>query len=147
MAELIAAYSPPMPGAGDEPGDVQEDDPAGPGTRVSRGQAAADQVHPEGDHEQLAPAQPVRQPAEEQCAEDLADQVDRARCGDRGRGQVQRAGLVSTRLTALARVISRPSRIHATPSATTILVWNRDHGSRSSRAGIRLRAIGTAVSG
>ena len=44
--------------------------------------------------------------------------------------------------TAAAIVISRPSRIQATPSAITSLVWNRDHGSRSIRAGIRLRIAG-----
>jgi hypothetical protein len=47
----------------------------------------------------------------------------------------------------LARVISSPSRTQATPSATTILVWNLDHGSRSIRAGIRLRIPELAVSG
>ena len=50
--------------------------------------------------------------------------------------------------TLLAMVISRPSRTQATPSAITSLVWNRDHGSRSIRAGIRLRiAELLAVSG
>ena len=42
-------------------------------------------------------------------------------------------------VTLLAIVISRPSRTHATPRATTNMVWNRDQPSRSSRAGIRLR--------
>src|SRR5438132_8272002 len=50
--------------------------------------------------------------------------------------------------TLLAIVISRPSRIHATPRAITILVWNFDHGSLSILAGIRLRIDGLlAVSG
>src|SRR3954454_6415244 len=49
------------------------------------------------------------------------------------------SGLVSTEVTELATVISSPSRIHATPSATTIRVWNGDQGSRSIRAGMRLR--------
>ena len=49
--------------------------------------------------------------------------------------------------TLLAMVISSPSRTQATPSATTILVWNLDHGSRSIRAGIRLRIPELAVSG
>ena len=50
--------------------------------------------------------------------------------------------------TLLAIVISRPSRIHATPSAITSRVWNRDHGSRSIRAGMRLRSPSPlAVSG
>src|SRR5437764_5508759 len=44
--------------------------------------------------------------------------------------------LLRTAATAPATVISRPSRIHATPSATTIRVWNFDHGSRSMRVGI-----------
>src|SRR6478609_1469537 len=48
------------------------------------------------------------------------------------------SGWVSVSATELATVISRPSRIQATPSATTILVWNCDHGSRSIRAGMRL---------
>ena len=46
---------------------------------------------------------------------------------------------VRSGLTLLAIVISRPSRIHATPSAITSRVWNLDQGSRSIRAGIRLR--------
>jgi hypothetical protein len=33
-------------------------------------------------------------------------------------------------------VISSPSRIHATPSAITIRVWNRDQCIRSTRAGM-----------
>ena len=44
--------------------------------------------------------------------------------------------------TLLAIVISRPSRTQATPSATTSRVWNLDQGSRSIRAGIRLRMAG-----
>ena len=45
---------------------------------------------------------------------------------------------VKTALRFAAIVISRPSRIHATPSAITIRVWNFDHGRRSSLAGIEL---------
>ena len=47
--------------------------------------------------------------------------------------------------TLLAMVISRPSSIHAMPSAVTSLVWNRDQGSRSILAGIRLRILGLSV--
>src|ERR1700722_18889440 len=43
--------------------------------------------------------------------------------------------------TFAAIVISSPSRTQATPSALTNLVWNLDHGSRSIRAGIRLRIV------
>src|SRR4051812_3736264 len=46
---------------------------------------------------------------------------------------------VSLSTTALATVISRPSRIQATPRAITIRVWKGDQGNRSIRAGIRLR--------
>ena len=46
---------------------------------------------------------------------------------------------VSVATTALATVISSPSRIHAMPSAMTMRVWNGDQGSRSIRAGMRLR--------
>ena len=49
------------------------------------------------------------------------------------------SSLVSWAAAALATVISRPSRIQATPRAMTIRVWNGDHGSRSIRAGMRLR--------
>ena len=49
------------------------------------------------------------------------------------------SSLVSCATTALATVISSPSRIQATPSATTMRVWNGDQGSRSIRAGMRLR--------
>ena len=38
----------------------------------------------------------------------------------------------------LAKVISRPSSTQATPSDATTRVWNRDHGNRSIRAGIRV---------
>src|ERR1700728_4443756 len=47
--------------------------------------------------------------------------------------------------TLAAMVISRPSRIHAMPSATTSLVKNLDQGNRSIRAGIRLRIFGLLV--
>src|SRR3954464_4643535 len=47
--------------------------------------------------------------------------------------------LVSWAATAPATVISSPSRIHATPRATPMRVWKGDHGSRSIRAGMRLR--------
>src|SRR4051812_47466623 len=46
---------------------------------------------------------------------------------------------VRSATTPLATVISRPSRIQATPRATTMRVWNGDHGNRSIRAGMRLR--------
>src|ERR1700734_2713894 len=47
--------------------------------------------------------------------------------------------------TLAAMVISRPSRIHATPSAITSLVWNFDQGNRWIRAGMRLRMYGLLV--
>src|SRR5262249_21296201 len=43
--------------------------------------------------------------------------------------------------TLVAIVISSPSSTQATPSAVASLVWSRDHGSRSMRAGIRLRIL------
>src|SRR5689334_19546085 len=49
------------------------------------------------------------------------------------------SGLVSRATTELATVISRPSRIQATPRAMTMRVWNGDQGNLSIRAGIRLR--------
>ena len=38
-------------------------------------------------------------------------------------------------------VTSRPSRIHTVPSPTSTIQCQRDHGSRSSRAGIRVSTI------
>src|SRR3954447_774093 len=49
------------------------------------------------------------------------------------------SGWVSLSTTALATVISSPSRIQATPSAITMRVWKGDQGNRSIRAGMRLR--------
>src|SRR4051794_14127479 len=40
--------------------------------------------------------------------------------------------------------ISSPSRIHETPSPTTIIQWNLAHGNRSSLAGMRLLTLRTA---
>src|SRR2546423_13586346 len=57
------------------------------------------------------------------------------------------SGLVRVSATALATVISRPSRIHATPNAVTSRVWNGDQGNRSIRAGIRLRITPGADAG
>src|SRR3954451_15141680 len=57
------------------------------------------------------------------------------------------SGWVSVSATELATVISRPSRIQATPSATTMRVWNGDHGSRSIRAGMMLRITPGASAG
>src|SRR3954453_3762301 len=57
------------------------------------------------------------------------------------------SGLVSTAVTELATVISSPSRIQATPRATTIRVWKGDQGNRSIRAGMRLRMAPGASAG
>src|SRR3954447_37454 len=44
-------------------------------------------------------------------------------------------------------VTSSPSRIHTVPSPTTTSQWNRDHGSRSSRAGMSvvMRPVSTLM--
>jgi hypothetical protein len=52
------------------------------------------------------------------------------------------ASSLSIPATAAATVISSPSSTQATPSAITILVWYGEHGSRSVRAGMRLRITG-----
>jgi hypothetical protein len=54
-------------------------------------------------------------------------------------------GVFSTPAIELATVISSPSRIHATPSATTRRVWKELHGSRSMRAGIVLRMTSSST--
>ena len=131
--------------AGDDPGAVQEDEPV-PALGRQRGQPGPDQVDRQGDQEQVLAAQLVRQLPEEQRADDLADQVPGGDVRDRAGRHVQRVVQGQVGPTLLAMVISRPSRTHATPSATTILVWNLDQGSRSIRAGIRLRMPGLSPS-
>ena len=79
--------------AGDEPGDVEEDDPARAVAQGERGQPAADQVHAQGDHEEVASAELVRQPPEEQRADHLAGQVHGGDEADRRRRQAERLGL------------------------------------------------------
>src|SRR5690348_12719704 len=56
------------------------------------------------------------------------------------------SGCARAPATELAMVISSPSSTHATPSAMTSRVWNGDHGSRSTLAGIRLRTTPGAAS-
>ena len=68
---------------------VQEDKPVAAGRRYG-GQAAADQVDAERDHEQVLAPELVRQPAEEQGADDLADQVPPGDVGHGTRGHVER---------------------------------------------------------
>ena len=45
-------------------------------------------------------------------------------------------GSVSRDATLPTIVTSRPSRIQTPPRPATTRQWNRDHGSRSSRAGM-----------
>src|SRR6185436_20082975 len=52
------------------------------------------------------------------------------------------AGDWSTGPIRLAIVISKPSSTQVTPSAITSLVWKRDQGRRSMRAGTRLLTTG-----
>src|SRR2546421_30735 len=56
------------------------------------------------------------------------------------------SGWVRVAATALATGISRPSRLHATPSPTTILVWNGEQGTRArSGRGGRRSAVAVVV--
>ncbi len=53
---------------------------------------------------------------------------------------------VSRAATEPTIVTSRPSRIHTVPRPTTTIQWNRDQGSRSRRAGMRVVIVPTRVS-
>ena len=64
--------------AGDEARDPQPVDPELGVAEGQRGQEPSEEVHAQGDHEEVAAAPLVRQPAEEQRPEHLAQQVDRA---------------------------------------------------------------------
>src|ERR1700730_6657205 len=74
IAELIAAYSPPMPM---------------PAVGCHGGEAATDQVDAERDHEEVAASELVGQPSEEEGADDLADQVPPGDVADRAGGHVE----------------------------------------------------------
>jgi hypothetical protein len=83
------------PHTGDEAGDP---DPVDPSLRVPEGQRshhATEQVHTQGDHEQVPPAELVGHPAEEECAGDLAEQVDRPDGEGHFRGREIEGGLLA----------------------------------------------------
>jgi hypothetical protein len=79
--------------ARDQPRRVEEHEPAGVMTGDERGQPGAEQVQQEGDDEQPAPAELVRQPAEHERTHQLADQVDRRDQANLGRRHVERRWL------------------------------------------------------
>ena len=144
MAELIAAYSPPMPApvrnrAGEVPRGVH---------REGR-EHGGDRVDAERDQEQLLPAEPVGELAEEQGADARAGDVRRSGDADleaaRGPGRRATAALRAS-LIDPTMVTSSPSRIHTVPSPITTSQCQRLHGSRSSRAGMSvvIRPVSTA---
>ena len=53
---------------------------------------------------------------------------------------------ISREATELTFVTSRPSRIQTVPSPITTVQWNRDHGNRSSRAGMRVLMVPNSTS-
>ena len=118
-------------------------EPVDPAVRVTECQGSeepTEEIDPERDHEKVPAAPLVRQATEEEGSRHFAQEIDGAD-GKRhlARREVQGLRLADQRVTLLAMMISRPSSTHATPRATTSIVWNRDQPSRSSRAGIRLR--------
>jgi hypothetical protein len=62
--------------AGDEPRGVEEHQPTHAVAQRQRREPAADEVDGQGDREQVAPAQPVRQRTEHERADHLADQIN-----------------------------------------------------------------------
>ena len=75
IAELIAAYSPPDTGPGEEPGEVEV-----PGSERERGRHRGDDVDEQGQQEQLLAAEAVGELTEEQRTQARSGDVDR--CGD-----------------------------------------------------------------
>ena len=142
IAELIAAYSPPIPipvrtgrGRNTRPRTRT------PSPRSRRGRAPR-------DHEQLLAPAPVGELAEEQRAEARAGDVERRGDADVGAsismplpGSVRRGAIAPTIVT------SSPSRIQTVPRPMTMRQWNLAHGSRSSRAGTLVRIVRGALSG
>ena len=115
---------------GDEPEQPQE-----PHRRRETGDAAADQVDRQREDEQLLAAQSVGQPAEEQRADDLADEVDGA-----GEARPRPRSCGRCRRNRRPRRAGSPGRrgSRTLPGPTTTDQWNLVHGSRSIRAGTRL---------
>jgi hypothetical protein len=141
MAELIAAYSPPMPAPARTlvayrnrnqypPGGVSAVSP--PPTRYTASVIMNRFRRPSLSDSLPKNSAPMTWPIRYQVAmsatapADMFSVLARVRSGP----------------TLAAIVISSPSRTHATPSAVTIRVWNFDQGSRSMRAGIRLLITG-----
>ena len=77
----------------DEPGDVEEDDPAAAVAKRQCREAAAEEVDAQGDHEEVASTEFVGQPPEEQRADYLAGQVHGGDQPDGRRRQPERLGL------------------------------------------------------
>src|ERR1700753_191303 len=144
MAELIAAYSPPMPlPASTRVAYKKITQP--PPTWVAALRPLPIRYTPRVTMNRfLRPSlsdsrpntsAPMTSPMRYQVAMSAARPADRPR--------VFLSVRVALRLAAM--VISRPSRTQATPRATTIFVWNLDQGSRSIRAGMTLRIVGPSA--
>src|SRR4029078_307225 len=91
--EIDVSLYPADTHTGDEPGDVEVDDPARAIAQCERGETAAHEGHTQRDHEKVASAEFVRQEPEEQRADHLAGQVHGGDEPDRRRGQTERLGL------------------------------------------------------
>ena len=85
MVELIAAYSPPMPGAGEKAKQRE-----GPEIPRQGGGGGRGQINRERDEKEFLAAEPVGQPAEEQRAEHRAGKIRAADNADVGVGELQR---------------------------------------------------------
>ena len=83
IAELMAAYSPPMPAP------VKKRQTANTGRRRERRRDGGHQVDRQGHHEQLLAAEPVGEVAEEQRAEAGAGDVDRGGLADLALGDAR----------------------------------------------------------
>ena len=134
IAELIAAYSPPMP----KP--VRKRN-SGEGQKSTdeRGHHRRDEVDRQRDEEDALASEPVGEAAEVERPEHGAGDV--ARAGE-PMSVAERPSVSSRCRTAPSEptsVTSSPSSIQLTPSASTTRQCQRDHGSASRRAGRSLR--------
>ncbi len=135
IAELIAAYSPPMP----KP--VKKRQKANEAMSQENAVATvATRYTDERDEEHALAAEAVGQATEEQRAEHRAGDVGRGRPADLARAE---SPSVSLRCNAgpsePTTVTSSPSRSQLTPSAITTRQCQPDQGRRSRRAGMSLR--------
>ena len=133
IAELIAAYSPPMPApvSARERGERQQSSTRAPWASVPNS------VDRERDEEEAFAPERVGESPEDEARRRRPRRGTRVAVPPICVAETQRAGLCRDGADAPTRVASRPSSTHVMPSAKTTRRCHRDHGRRRVAAGRR----------